>query len=84
MNQDEIIAKLGKFTADPDWQLMENLVHDYLSPLNDVMSIDVKKSNDEIASEVRGRQISIEGLQKFLQKAKIINKPITTKTTTFK
>lgn len=63
---------------------MENIVHDYLSPLNDVMSIDPSLSNDQIASEVRGRQISIEGLQKFLQKAKIINKPITTKTTTFK
>jgi len=83
MNKQETIEKLKKFTQDRDWYLMEDLVKDYLSPLTEVSTIDVTKSNDEIATEVRGRQIAIDGLTKFLNEAKIINGNITTTKTNF-
>lgn len=73
MTKEEKIQKLKKFTQDPDWNLMEELVNNYLAPLTEIGTIDITKSNDEIATEVRGRQIAIDGLTKFLNEAKIIN-----------
>jgi len=79
---DETKLKLNKFVADPDWFLVEDILMSYIDPLKSVSSIDMKASNDQIASEVRGRQIAIEGLTKFLNEMKIVKaKPITNPTT---
>lgn len=85
MTNEERIQKLRKFTQDPDWALVQDLMKGHLAPLLDVTSIDASRSNDEIASEVRGRQMTIASLSKFLNDAGIVSGPITrTKPITFK
>lgn len=81
MNREEKIERLKKFTLDRDWYLMEEILKEHLSPLVDVMTIDETKSNDQIASEVRGRQLTIKGLTNFLNDTKIIKGSITKKET---
>ena len=68
-----------KFFTDPDWPELENVIKEYLAPFKDVMNIKSDLSNDEIASEVRGRQMMIEQLERFLSDTGVvrskINKP---------
>lgn len=81
----ETKEKLKKFYNDPDWQLVVKMFEDKLKDLRDISKIDAKKSNDEIASEVRGRQISIESLSTFLRDSKIVSaQDITSNPTSFK
>lgn len=69
-----------KFFTDPDWVMMEELLQEYLAPFRDVLNIKNTMSNDEVASEVRGRQLMVEQLDKFLEDTRVIrskiNKPI--------
>ncbi len=80
--QKKIIA--DKFIADPSWVLVEQMLNEYLEPLKDISSIDTKRSNDEIATEVKGRQITIEQLNKFLSQSRILGGKINNKITSFK
>lgn len=65
-----------KFFSDPDWVMMEELIRTYIDPLQSVTTINAKMSNDEIATEVRGRQIAYESLDRFLTDSKIITRKI--------
>lgn len=80
---EETRKELQKFTQDPSWHLMQELMEGHLEPLRDIMSIDKDLSNDQIASEVRGRQITIKALDSFLRNAGIINGPRAGTKTTF-
>jgi len=84
MTNEELQKIANKFFNDPDWRIVENMINEYLEPLKDISSIDISKSNDEIATEVRGRQISVEQLGKFLQDSRIVGRNINNKPTTFK
>lgn len=73
-----------KFFTDPDWKEMEGLIENYLAPFRDVMDIKTTMSNDEIATEVRGRQMMIENLDKFLSDTKIIRSKINKPTNSYR
>jgi len=73
-----------KFFTDPDWSMMEELILEYIEPMASSMNINTKMSNDEIATEVRGRQLAYESLSKFLEDSKIITRRAIIKKTTFK
>lgn len=62
-----------KFFSDPDWKEMEELIQEYILPFRDVENIVSNKTNDEIASEVRGRQLMVKQLDKFLADTGIIS-----------
>lgn len=67
-----------RFFSDPMWPEMEELILEYLTPFRSNITIDTKgKSNDEIATEVKGRNLMIENLEKFLGDTKIIRRQIT-------
>lgn len=67
-----------KFFSDPDWRDMEELIRSYIDPMQSSMNIEtVGKSNDEIATEVRGRQLAYKGLNDFLEGAGILKPRIT-------
>lgn len=70
-----------KFFTDPDWAMMEELILSYIDPLKSVETINAKMSNDQIATEVRGRQISYDALYRFLQDAKVVTRRIAQRTT---
>lgn len=73
-----------KFFTDPDWKEVEELLTEYLSPFESVMNIDSKLSNDQIASEVRGRQLMVENLNKFLLDTKVIRQKINSQPKSYK
>jgi len=60
------------FFSDPMWPQVEEMLLEYLEPFRSVMNIPSNLSNDEIASEIRGRQLMIANLEKFLTDTEII------------
>lgn len=70
--QREKARKLEKFIKDPDWNIMEELLQTYIAVHSQINNIDPKKSSDEIAAEVRGRQIAIQSLASFLNETGVI------------
>lgn len=69
------------FFEDPSWHLVEELIRSYINPLQSCLNIRADASNDEIASEVRGRQIAFEALNTFLVDSGILQSRITKKPT---
>ncbi len=73
-----------KFFSDPDWIEMEELIEEYLSPMRDTETIPDNLSNDQIASEVRGRKMITRNLDKFLSDSGIISGRIKRQTPSYK
>lgn len=73
-----------KFFSDPDWKEMEELLRSYIDPLGSSLNINSSMSNDEIATEVRGRQLAYKGLNDFLEQTGVLRPRIINQTTTFK
>lgn len=68
------------FFSDPMWPEVEEMLMEYLEPFRDVENINTQASNDEIATEVRGRQLMVKQLEKFLGDTGVLrsrlNKPL--------
>jgi hypothetical protein len=81
----EILKKLyDKFFSDPDWSEVEKLIESYIEPMKGVVNIPATLTNDQMATEVRGRQLMVEQLERFLQDAKIIKHKIISPSRSFK
>lgn len=81
---EEKIRVSDKFFKDGDWYIIEKMLSEYLEPLRDVSTIDSKQSNDVIAAELRGRQITYEQLTKFLRDCRILSKITNNQSNSFK
>jgi hypothetical protein len=56
------------FFTNPNWDKVIQLIELYIEPLKSIGGIDTKgMTNDEIATELRSRQITVEQLKKFVQ-----------------
>lgn len=89
ITKDQLDNKLKKFIQDPDWVYIEELFIAYMIDLVDLNSIPEGLSNDQIASEVRGRKILASRLSQFLNetgviKADKVSRILTPNKTTFK
>ena len=84
MTNEDLKKLKDKFFTDPDWRLMEELIREYIDPLQSVATISSSMSNDEIATEVRGRQIAYSSLNEFLEQTNVLRPRAITKVTTFK
>lgn len=73
-----------RFFTDPMWSDMEELLMEYLEPFKSVVNIPSNATNDEIATEVRGRQLMVEQLEKFLEDTKVIRSRINRPVNSFK
>ena len=73
-----------KFFTDPDWAMMEELITSYIEPLASSLNIKSDMSNDEIASEVRGRQLAYNALHTFLSQSGVLKPRKELLSTTFK
>ena len=73
-----------KFFTDTDWAMMEELIRSYTDTLESVDTINASMSNDEIATEVRGRQLARTGLEKFLVESGVLKPRVINQQTTFK
>ena len=79
--------KLKKFVNDPDWSVMEELIKGYIEQWQSVLTVNPSKTNDEIASDVRGRQIATQSMTQFLNDIGVLKENTVeqlTKKTTFK
>lgn len=70
--QAEIDKKLKKFIYDPDWAYVEDLILQYVIGLYDLRSVNKGLNNDQLAAEVRGREILGQNLVQFLNETKLI------------
>lgn len=73
-----------RFFTDPMWPDMEELIREYIDPFKSVLNIKPDATNDEIATEVRGRQLMVENLEKFLEDTKVIRSRINRPLNSFK
>ncbi len=73
-----------RFFTDPMWGDMEELLMEYLLPFKSVENIAKGLSNDQIATEVRGRQLMVEQLERFLSDTKIIKQRLDRPLNSFK
>lgn len=73
-----------KFFTDPDWAMMEELIRSYIDPLASSLNINPKMSNDEIATEVRGRQLAYQTLEQFLSQSGVLKPRKEVLSTSFK
>jgi hypothetical protein len=70
MNNKTQLIKLctEHFFTHPHWESVLGLIDLYVEDLREISNIDTKgKSNDEIATELRARQIVSERLTRFTQ-----------------
>ncbi len=84
MTNEDLKKLKDKFFTDPDWKLMEELLRGYIDPLQSVQTINSALSNDEIATEVRGRQIAYKSLNDFLEQTQVLRPREITNQTSFK
>ncbi len=72
------------FFSDPMWVEVESMIREYMTPLESSLNIDVNLSNDQIATEVRGRQLAYQLLEKFLSDSGMLKPRIIREITQFK
>lgn len=68
----EIQKKLTKFIQDPDWSYIEELIMNYVLDAVAVNNIPNNLSNDQIASEVRARQMLFSRFTQFLNETGLV------------
>jgi hypothetical protein len=63
------------FFTHPHWESLIQVIEYYISDLSGIENIDTKgKSNDEIATELRARQITKERLKRFIEDSLTLKK----------
>jgi hypothetical protein len=72
-----------KFFSDPDWSHVENTLAAFIEPMRDVLTIDASLDADTVRAEVLSRQLAYKRLDKFLQDAKVVSKPLSNINNTF-
>ncbi len=79
------IKKLKEhFFSDPLWGDVEDMIRTYMVPLESSLNIDISLSNDQIATEVRGRQLAYQLLEKFLNDSGMLSPKIIREVTSFR
>lgn len=76
-----------EFFTHPSWDYVLDIIREYIRPLKEVSDIDMNRTSDEIATEVRARQITVEKLEKFISDSltlQKIKKSVPTTTRKFK
>lgn len=68
----EKAKKLKKFVNDPDWAIVEELIKGYIQQWQSVLTVNPERSNDEIAADVRGRQIAMQSMTQFLNEIGVV------------
>lgn len=68
----EIQKKLKKFIQDKDWAYVEELILSYVIDAVSINNIPSNLSNDQIASEVRGRQLLFQRFTQFLNETGLV------------
>lgn len=65
-----------RFYQDPEWHKVTDVIINYILPLRDILNVDVSKDAEDVKAQVIARQESFKAMDKFLQEAKFIDKPL--------
>lgn len=66
--------KLKKFTGDPDWYLIEELLESYIEPLKRIDNIDTDKPSEAVHAQITGRKEAVTQIEKFLNQTRLSTK----------
>lgn len=64
--------KIKTLVNDPAWNDLEEILMSYIVTQLSIDNLDTKRSNDEIAADIRGRQLAANALANFLKMAEVI------------
>lgn len=64
----------ARFFEDPEWKNVEEMILDYIEPLKDFNTIDLKQPAEHVKAEIIGRMLSYNALWKFLNDTKLVNR----------
>ena len=67
------MEQFNKFFKDPDWKKVVELIDRYISPLEDIWSIDDTKSAEDVKAQVLANKTSIRSMRAFLEQAGAIS-----------
>ncbi len=55
-----------RFTQDPEWHLVENVIKEFIDPLLSINDIDITQPAEDIKAEVIGKKKAYEALEGFI------------------
>jgi len=67
---------IARFFEDPEWKSVEDMILNYIEPLKDFDTIDLKAPAENVKAEVIGRMLAYNSLKKFLDETKLVNRPL--------
>jgi len=65
-----------RFFNDPQWKDVEELILNYIEPLKDMGTIDLKQPAEHVKAEIIGRTLAYNKLTEFLNSVKIVSRPL--------
>ena len=65
-----------KFLEDPDWEIVERMFTDHLTPLLDMTSIDVTQAAEHVKAEVIARSLAHNCIVDILNEGKVMNRKL--------
>lgn len=61
------------FFTHPHWESLLSLIELYIEPLKSISTLETKnKHNDEIATELKARQITVDSLSNFIRDSLVV------------
>ena len=64
------------FFQDPRWAEVEDLILNYIEPLTDMNTIDLKQPAEHVKAEIIGRTLAYKSLKDFLESTKVVGRPL--------
>lgn len=65
-----------KFFSDPDWKLVEDLIHKHIDPLRDMSNIDLSQAAEHVKADLIGRITHYNALSEFLNDTLLVSRKL--------
>ncbi len=56
-----------RFTEDPEWYQVEEVIEEFINPLLSILEIDIKAKAEDVKAEVIGKKKAYEALVGFVR-----------------
>lgn len=65
---------IARFVQDPEWYVLEDLIHEFIDPLKELSEIDDKASAEDVKAQVKSNKLVYNKLDSFLRKMGMFKK----------
>lgn len=72
MFSSEQLEKIKRMVQDPEWNLIDKMLRDYIEPLNDINYIDLLDNATNVKAEIKSRKHFYTLIDKFLKDAQVL------------